>query len=47
MVSPMKDHWPADSVERRWQDFTGQQATLEGDGRTFSEIEAQRKQAAA
>jgi len=26
----------------RWQDFTGQQATLEGDGRTFAEIKAER-----
>ena len=26
----------------RWQDFTGQQATLEGDGRTFAELSAER-----
>lgn len=26
----------------RWQDFTGQQATLEGDGRTFADIAAER-----
>lgn len=26
----------------RWQDFTGQQATLEGDGRTFDELKAER-----
>ena len=26
----------------RWQGFTGQQATLEGDGRTFTEIKAER-----
>jgi DNA modification methylase len=36
-----------DVIVRRWQDFTGQAATLECDGRTFAEIEAQRKQAAA
>lgn len=28
---------------RRWQDFTGQDATLEGDGRTFAEIEQERE----
>lgn len=27
----------------RWQEFTGQQATLEGDGRTFYEIAAERR----
>ena len=27
-----------DVIIKRWQDFTGQQATLEGDGRTFNEI---------
>lgn len=27
---------------KRWQDFTGKQATLEGDGRTFAEIAAER-----
>ena len=26
----------------RWQAFTGQQATLDGDGRSFSEIAAER-----
>ena len=31
-----------DVAVRRWQNFTGQQATLEGDGRTFAEIEAER-----
>jgi len=36
-----------DVIVRRWQEFTGQAATLEGDGRTFAEIEAQRGQAAA
>lgn len=31
----------------RWQAFTGQAATLEGDGRTFDEIAEQRERAAA
>lgn len=31
-----------DVAVKRWQAFTGQQATLEGDGRTFAEIEAER-----
>ena len=31
-----------DVAIKRWQDFTGQQATLEGDGRTFAEIKGQR-----
>ena len=35
-----------DLAVRRWQDFTGQQATLEGDGRTFAEIEGERLGAA-
>jgi DNA modification methylase len=29
-----------DVIVRRWQDYTGQAATLDGDGRTFAEIEA-------
>lgn len=36
-----------DVIVRRWQEFTGQQAVLEGDGRTFAEIEAERCKAAA
>jgi DNA modification methylase len=38
-----------DVAVKRWQDFTGQQATLDGDGRTFDEIAAMRgpKEAAA
>ena len=28
----------ADVIVRRWQDFTGNEATLEGDGRTFAQI---------
>jgi len=31
----------------RWQEFTGQQATLDGDGRTFDEIKAERLGVAA
>jgi DNA modification methylase len=31
-----------DVAIRRWQNFTGQTATLEGDGRTFDEIAAER-----
>lgn len=31
-----------DVIVRRWQEFTGKQATLEGDGRTFAEIERER-----
>jgi len=32
-----------DTVARRWQDFTGGKATLEGDGRSFDEIDAERR----
>jgi hypothetical protein len=31
-----------DVAVRRWEAFTGQQATLEGDGRTFGQIAAER-----
>ena len=31
-----------DVAVRRWEAFTGQQATLEGDGRSFDEIAAER-----
>ena len=31
----------------RWQSLSGKQATLEGDGRTFAEIAAERQKAAA
>ena len=27
-----------DVIVRRWQNFTGKEATLDGDGRTFNEI---------
>ncbi len=33
-----------DLIVRRWQDFTGRHATLEGDGRSFNEIKALRLQ---
>lgn len=36
-----------DVAVKRWQDFTGQKATLDGDGRTFDEIAAERHPAAA
>ena len=36
-----------DLCVRRWQDFTGKRATLEGDGRTFAEISADRQMEAA
>ena len=26
-------------IVRRWQDFTGKQATMESDGRTFAEVQ--------
>ena len=31
-----------DIAVRRWQDFTGKQATLEADGRTFDAVAAER-----
>ena len=31
-----------DVIVRRWQDFTGQEATLEGDGRTFARVKEER-----
>ena len=36
-----------DVIVRRWQEHTGMQATLEGDGRTFDGIAAERRPAAA
>lgn len=33
-----------DVIVKRWQDFTGKAATLEGDGRAFAEIESARAQ---
>jgi hypothetical protein len=37
----MADYY-VDVIIRRWQDFTGDKATLEGDGRTFAEVAAER-----
>jgi DNA modification methylase len=37
----------SDVVVRRWQDYTGQQATLQGDGRTFADVAQERLRAAA
>ena len=31
-----------DVAVKRWQEFTGQQAVLDGDGRTFDSVAAQR-----
>ena len=31
-----------DVIIRRWQDFTGQEATLAGDGRSFAQIAEER-----
>jgi DNA modification methylase len=36
-----------DVIIKRWQDFTGQQATLEATGQTFADLEAERCSAAA
>ena len=35
----------ADVIIKRWQDFTGQQATLEATGRTYDELKAEREAA--
>jgi DNA modification methylase len=35
-----------DVIVTRWQNLTGKQATLDGDGRTFAEISASRKESA-
>ncbi len=32
-----------DVIVRRWQEFTGQEATLEGDGRTFGQVADERR----
>lgn len=36
-----------DVIVKRWQEFTGREATLDGDGRTFAEIAAERTKEAA
>ena len=37
----------ADVIVRRWQEYTGKQAVLDGDGRTFDEIALERRKEAA
>ena len=32
----------ADVIVQRWEDFTGKEAILDGDGRTFAEIRSER-----
>jgi DNA modification methylase len=34
----------ADVIVRRWQEYTGKKATLEGDGRTFEQIAIERRE---
>jgi DNA modification methylase len=34
-----------DVIVKRWQDFTGETATLEGDGRTFEAVNISREEA--
>jgi DNA modification methylase len=33
----------SDVIVRRWQNYTGKKATLDGDGRTFEQIAQERK----
>ena len=37
----------ADCIVRRFQEYTGKQVVLDGDGRTFDEIAQERQKAAA
>lgn len=37
-----RDAGYCDVIIKRWQDFTGKQAVLEGDGRTFADLSAER-----
>jgi len=37
----------ADCIVRRWQEYTGNGATLEGDGRTFAVVAEERARVAA
>ena len=37
----------ADVIVRRWQEYTGEQAVLDGDGRSFDEIAQQRRRETA
>jgi DNA modification methylase len=34
----------ADGIVRRWQEFTGREAVLEGDGRSFAAVAREREQ---
>ena len=36
----------SDCIIRRWQEYTNKQATLEGDGRSFAEVAAERSKVA-
>ena len=37
----------ADCTVRRWEEYTGKQAVLDGDGRTFAEVALERIEEAA
>ena len=37
----------ADVIVRRWEQYTGKRATLDGDGRTFEEVSQERLKEAA
>ena len=37
----------ADRILRRWEEYTGKQAVLDGDGRTFAEVAVKRIKEAA
>ena len=37
------DHAYCDVIIKRWQQFTGKEAILESSGKTFAEVEAERK----
>ena len=41
------DHKYADCIVRRYQEYTGKQAVLDGDGRTFAEVSLERSGAPA
>jgi hypothetical protein len=42
-----RDPGYVDVIVRRWQEFTGKQATLEATGATFAEVEADNSLAVA
>jgi len=37
----------AECIVKRWQEYSGKQATLDGDGRTYAELSAERAEVAA